>query len=63
MPLDAPLPRKWAERMVNLRHFTEMPKGGHFGAWELPELFAQDLRASMAEILGKKSPIPAVDAR
>lgn len=63
MPLDAPLPRKWAERMVNLRHFTEMPKGGHFGAGELPELFAQDLRASMAEILGKKSPIPAVDAR
>jgi len=40
---------------VNLKHFTEMPKGGHFGAWEIPELFAQDIRASVAEMLGVKA--------
>lgn len=55
MPMDAPLPREWAERYVNLKHFTEMPKGGHFGAWEIPELFAQDIRASVAEMLGVKA--------
>lgn len=27
MPLDAPLPREWAERNVNLKHFTDMPRG------------------------------------
>lgn len=40
--LDAPLPREWAERNVNLRHFTELP-GGHFAAWEEPELYAKDI--------------------
>jgi pimeloyl-ACP methyl ester carboxylesterase len=44
MPLDAPLPRAWAERRVNLVQFTEMERGGHFSSWEVPELFAQDLR-------------------
>jgi pimeloyl-ACP methyl ester carboxylesterase len=64
MPLDAPLPRRWAERSVNLKHFTEMPRGGHFGAWELPELFAQDLKASMAEILGmREAPFATAGAR
>lgn len=64
MPMDAPLPREWAERYVNLKRFTEMPRGGHFGAWEVPELFAQDLRASVAEILGmKKSPVSAAMSR
>ncbi len=43
MPLDAPLPREWANRNVNLKHFTEMPRGGHFSAWEVPELYAKDL--------------------
>lgn len=43
MPLDAPLPREWANRNVNLKHFTEMPHGGHFSAWEVPELYAKDL--------------------
>jgi len=31
-PQDAPLPREWAERRVNLKHFTEFPHGGHFMA-------------------------------
>ena len=38
------LPREWAERNVNLKHFTEMKQGGHFAALEEPELFVGDLR-------------------
>lgn len=49
MPLDAPLPREWAERNVNLKHFTEMPRGGHFAAWEVPELYAKDLQGFFGE--------------
>jgi epoxide hydrolase len=43
MPWDAPLPRAWAERKVNLQRFTEMPRGGHFTAWEIPAEYARDL--------------------
>lgn len=42
-PWDAPLPREWAARQVNLVHFTDFPRGGHFMAWEEPELFAADI--------------------
>jgi microsomal epoxide hydrolase len=41
--LDAPLPREWAERNVDLKQYTELP-GGHFAAWEEPEAFANDIR-------------------
>jgi pimeloyl-ACP methyl ester carboxylesterase len=40
-----PAPRVWGERWFNIVHWTEAPCGGHFGAWEEPELFVQDLRA------------------
>jgi pimeloyl-ACP methyl ester carboxylesterase len=43
-PWDAPLPREWAARKLNLQHFTDFPRGGHFTAWEEPELYAQDLQ-------------------
>jgi pimeloyl-ACP methyl ester carboxylesterase len=40
-------PRSWAERAYpKLIYFNELPKGGHFAAWEQPELFAAELRAS-----------------
>ena len=32
-------------RFTNITHWTEMPKGGHFAAFEQPELFVQDVRA------------------
>ncbi|WP_292406884.1 MULTISPECIES: epoxide hydrolase family protein [unclassified Methanoculleus] len=48
-PLDAPLPREWAERRMNLQHFTELPRGGHFAAWEEPELYAKDLQVFIRE--------------
>jgi microsomal epoxide hydrolase len=44
MPYDAPLPREWAERRVNVVRFSEMPKGGHFAAWEVPDAYVQDVR-------------------
>ncbi len=37
-------PREWAERFYNLQQWTEMPRGGHFAAFEEPELLAQDVR-------------------
>lgn len=43
-PADAPLPREWAERKVNLKRWKKMPRGGHFAALEEPELFVSDLR-------------------
>ncbi|MBV9997185.1 MAG: epoxide hydrolase [Caulobacteraceae bacterium] len=37
--------RRWAERtMTNIIHWNELPRGGHFAAWEEPDLFVQELR-------------------
>jgi pimeloyl-ACP methyl ester carboxylesterase len=38
-------PREFAERGFDLRRWTEMPRGGHFAAWEEPDLLADDLTA------------------
>jgi pimeloyl-ACP methyl ester carboxylesterase len=40
-------PRKWTEKVYpNLIYFHEADKGGHFAAWEEPEIFSQELRAA-----------------
>ena len=40
-------PETWARRAYrNLIYFHEVDKGGHFAAWEQPELFAAELRAA-----------------
>jgi pimeloyl-ACP methyl ester carboxylesterase len=40
-------PRSWAERAYrNLIYYNRVDKGGHFAAWEQPELFASELRAA-----------------
>jgi pimeloyl-ACP methyl ester carboxylesterase len=40
-------PRSWVEQSYhNLIYFHEVDKGGHFAAWEQPELFAAELRAA-----------------
>jgi pimeloyl-ACP methyl ester carboxylesterase len=46
-PADiVPAPRDWAERIFSdLRLFTEMPRGGHFSAWEEPQLLVEDMLA------------------
>jgi pimeloyl-ACP methyl ester carboxylesterase len=43
-------PRRLAERRLNVVHWTEMPRGGHFGAWELPEEYATDLKRFVATL-------------
>jgi epoxide hydrolase len=38
--------RRWMEASyTNIRHWSEMPKGGHFAAFEQPDLFVRDVRA------------------
>jgi epoxide hydrolase len=38
--------RRWMEpTFTNIQHWSEMPKGGHFAAFEQPELFVRDVRA------------------
>lgn len=39
-----PTPRAWAEQAYNVVRWTKLPKGGHFAAFEQPELFLADLR-------------------
>lgn len=40
-------PKTWARRAFhNLSYFNEVDKGGHFAAWEQPELFSTELRAA-----------------
>ena len=42
-----PAPRSWAAAVYpGLAYFNEADRGGHFAAWEEPELFAEELRAA-----------------
>jgi len=43
-------PRSWVEPYYNLTHWTAMPRGGHFGAFEQPELFINDVRTFFATV-------------
>ena len=45
-------PREWAERFFKVQRWTEMPRGGHFAAFEEPKLLAQDLRALFGPLWG-----------
>ncbi len=46
-------PETWARRAYrNLIYFHEADKGGHFAAWEQPELFASELRAAFRPMRG-----------
>ena len=39
-------PRSWAERAYqNLIYYNQVDKGGHFAAWEQPQLFSEEVRA------------------
>lgn len=45
-PADMPAPRAWGERNLrNLVRWTELDKGGHFPALEIPQTMADDIRA------------------
>jgi pimeloyl-ACP methyl ester carboxylesterase len=44
-------PRSWAERAYpNLIYFNEVERGGHFAAWEEPELFSTEIRAAFRSL-------------
>ncbi len=44
-------PRSWVENSYpNVGYFNEVDKGGHFAAWEEPELFSQEIRAAFAAL-------------
>jgi pimeloyl-ACP methyl ester carboxylesterase len=44
-------PRSWVEKAYpNVTYFNEVDKGGHFAAWEEPELFAREMRAAFGSL-------------
>jgi pimeloyl-ACP methyl ester carboxylesterase len=44
-------PRSWAERAYpKLIYYNKLAKGGHFAAWEQPQLFAQEIRAAFRSL-------------
>lgn len=46
-----PAPRSWVEAVYpGLTYFNEADKGGHFAAWEEPQLFSEELRATFATL-------------
>ena len=52
-PLELPTPpRRWVERGYDVCRWTEMPRGGHFAAWEEPELLAEDIREFFRPLRG-----------
>ena len=46
-PKEMPRPsRRWAaKRYTDIRHWNELDKGGHFAAFEQPELFVNEVRS------------------
>jgi len=46
-----PAPRSWAERAYpKLIHYNKLPKGGHFAAWEQPQLLVAEVRAGLKSL-------------
>jgi pimeloyl-ACP methyl ester carboxylesterase len=44
-------PRSWAERAYpKLIHYNRLPAGGHFAAWEQPQIFSEELRAAFGSL-------------
>jgi pimeloyl-ACP methyl ester carboxylesterase len=52
-------PRSWAEKSYpTLNYFNDVDRGGHFAAWEEPELFAAELRAAFRPLRPVQIPEP-----
>ena len=46
-------PRSWVERAYpKLIHYNKVAKGGHFAAWEQPQLFSEEVRAGFRSLRG-----------
>jgi pimeloyl-ACP methyl ester carboxylesterase len=49
-------PQNWAERAYpKLIHYNKLDKGGHFAAWEQPQLFVEEMRASFKSLRSAKN--------
>jgi epoxide hydrolase len=53
--LDQPVdilraPRSWCADGYHITHLATIPRGGHFAAFEQPELFVDDVRAFFASV-------------
>jgi len=49
-------PRSWVETAYpNVIYFNEVDKGGHFAAWEEPELFSEEIRAAFRPLRAMKA--------
>jgi pimeloyl-ACP methyl ester carboxylesterase len=52
-------PRSWVERAYpQLIHYNRLDRGGHFAAWEQPQLFAQEVRAGFRSLRTPEVPGP-----
>jgi pimeloyl-ACP methyl ester carboxylesterase len=50
-------PRSWVEKNYpNVLYFNEVDRGGHFAAWEEPELFSQEIRSAFRSLRQPKKP-------
>ena len=60
-----PAPRSWAERAYpKLIHYNKLDKGGHFAAWEQPQLLSEEVRAGFRSLRSgvAKSDVPFAKA-
>ena len=47
-------PKSWTEKAFpNLIYYNRLPRGGHFAAWEQPDLFVQEMRAAFKSLRPK----------
>jgi pimeloyl-ACP methyl ester carboxylesterase len=45
------VPQTWAEKAFpHLIHYNKLAKGGHFAAWEQPQTFTEEIRASFKSL-------------
>jgi pimeloyl-ACP methyl ester carboxylesterase len=52
-------PRSWTERAyTKLIHYNQLDRGGHFAAWEEPELFSAEVRAGFRSLRTPQVPEP-----
>jgi pimeloyl-ACP methyl ester carboxylesterase len=50
------MPRSWAEQAYpKLIYYNKLDKGGHFAAWEQPELFSEEIRAAFSSLRNGRS--------
>ena len=46
-----PAPRSWAKKAYpKLIHYNKLDKGGHFAAWEQPQLLSEEIRVGLRSL-------------